>query len=104
MRETMTTRCGEYRVQDCVCGDCEALDVPESAHGAPVTAELCHGCAGWYVQWVQEDASAPMGFRAAHWYGTREACVARMAEPAPKLYPAHEGCPTDAATQTGMYD
>lgn len=28
----MMTRCGEYSVSACVCGDCEALDVPELEH------------------------------------------------------------------------
>jgi hypothetical protein len=32
MRDIMTTACGQYAVQDCLCGDCEALNVPESEH------------------------------------------------------------------------
>lgn len=70
----------------------------------PIEVNLCCGNCGWYVQWFQQDDSAPMGFRASHWYGSREACVERMTQPAPELYPAREGRTTDAATQTGMYD
>lgn len=55
-----------------------------------VEATLGHGCAGWYVEWFQEDDSAPLGFRAAQWYGTREECEARKAQPAPPLRPARE--------------
>ena len=40
-----------------------------------MTTTLCHGSAGWYVEWFQEDA---IGYRTAYWYGSREACVARM--------------------------
>jgi hypothetical protein len=51
---------------------------------------LGHGCAGWYVEWYQEDSSAPLGYRVAHWYGSREACLVRMLEKAPTLLPAIE--------------
>lgn len=82
------------------------LNPREYSDPAPITATLGHGCAGWYVEWFQEDEAAPMGFRCAHWYGTHEDCVARMAKPAPTLRPVcGEGAgPYDAATATGMYD
>ncbi len=71
---------------------------------APITADLCHGNAGWYVEWFQEDEAAPMGYRTAHWYGDRASCVERMKQPAPRLYPARERSEPDAATASGMYD
>jgi uncharacterized protein YbdZ (MbtH family) len=57
---------------------------------ATIQATLGFGSAGWYVEWFQEDPAAPLGFRAAHWYGTREACEARIKERPPKLRPARE--------------
>ena len=66
-------------------------------------ATLCYGNAGWYVEWFQEDDS-PSGYSIARWYGSREACVARMSEPAPDLGPPDEERCTDAATASGMYD
>ena len=72
---------------------------------SPVASLGC-GCVGWYVEWFAEDDTAPLGYRVAHWYGTREACVERMGRRAPRLLPARgEGAPPyDAATATGMYD
>ncbi len=69
-----------------------------------IEASLFCGNAGWYVEWFQEDDDAPLGYRVAHWYGSREACVARMAESPPPLLPAREDRYVDAATATGMYD
>jgi hypothetical protein len=57
---------------------------------AKTEASLCYGVDGWYVEWFKEDSACPMGFRGAAWYGTREECVARMREPAPRLFPARE--------------
>lgn len=78
------------------------LNPREYSDPAPVTATLCCGCAGWYVEWFQEGEPD----RAAYWYGDREACVARMTKPAPALRPARGvgAGPYDAATATGMYD
>jgi hypothetical protein len=69
-----------------------------------IEATLCCGSAGWYVEWFEEDASAPLGYLTAHWYGSRDACVERMSQPAPALLPARERSEPDAATATGMYD
>jgi hypothetical protein len=52
-----------------------------------VEVRLCCGSAGWYVEWFKEDQRAPLGYRAAQWYGERDDCVARMREPAPVLRP-----------------
>jgi hypothetical protein len=71
----------------------------------PIEKGLGYGAGGWYVEWTQEDTQAPMGFRAAYWYGMREACVKRMAQRPPCLRPLRsDGAPPyDAATATGMY-
>lgn len=67
----------------------------------PIEVRLCHGCGGWYVEWVQEDDGAALGYRVNHWYGSREDCVKRAAEPAPRLFPVESdnACPSGARAE-----
>jgi hypothetical protein len=68
-------------------------------------ATLCHGNCGWYVEWFREDETTPLGYRVAHWYGTREGCEERMRQPPPGImFAAQEGRCPDAATASGMFD